>query len=204
MVIKNLIFDLGGVILDLDVPKTLIGFSEVSGLSTHEVAHLFKTSDGFLKYERGEYSDDDFRDFVRSVYNINVPDATIDACWNAMLGGIPIEKLNLLNNLKSKYNTYLLSNTNTLHLEYINTKVLPQANIPVLENFFHKTYYSHLVGKRKPEAEIFLQVIQENNLKPDETLFLDDNADNIVGAAAVGLKTAFVNTSTFILDYFHE
>jgi glucose-1-phosphatase len=203
MAVKNLIFDLGGVILDLDVPKTLIGFSEISGLSTDEVARLFKTSNGFLKYERGEYSDQDFREFVRSVYKITVSDATIDACWNAMLGGIPLEKLNLLNDLKLKYNTFLLSNTNTLHLNYINTKVLPQANIPVLENFFHKTYYSHLMGKRKPDAEIFLQVIQENNLKPEETLFLDDNADNIIGAAAVGLKTAFVNTSTFILDYFH-
>jgi glucose-1-phosphatase len=204
MVVKNLIFDLGGVILDLDIPKTLIGFSEISGLSTQEVARLFKTSNGFLKYERGEFSDEDFRDFVRSVYKINVPDAIIDSCWNAMLVGIPVEKLNLLNELKLKYNTFLLSNTNTLHLDYINSKVLPEANIPVLENFFHKTYYSHLMGKRKPEAEIFLQVIHENNLKPEETLFLDDNADNIVGAAAVGLKTAFVNTSTFILDYFHE
>lgn len=201
---KNLIFDLGGVILDLHVPKTLNGFSQMSGLSPQDVARVYKASHGFEKYERGDISDQEFRDFVRKTYNLNVPDETIDLHWNAMLGGIPPEKLMLLTRLKEKYNTYLLSNTNTIHLNYLNKEVLPAANIPALETFFHKTYYSHLIGMRKPDAEIFLHVLEENNLKPEETLFLDDNADNVAGAAAVGLKTAFVDTPTFILDFFHE
>lgn len=204
MEIKNIIFDLGGVILDLDVSKTLSGFSEMTGLTPQEVARIFKASDGFLHYERGEYTDQEFRDYVRKVYNITVPDQMIDQSWNAMLGGIPVAKLELLKRLKAKYQTFLLSNTNTIHLDFVNNEVLPKANIPPLETFFHKAYYSHLMGKRKPDAEIFLQVLEENNLVASETLFLDDNADNVAGGAAVGLRTAYVDTSTFILDYFHD
>jgi glucose-1-phosphatase len=204
MEIKNIIFHLGGVILDLDVPKTLVGFSELAGMTPQEVTRIFKESDGFLRYERGEYSDQEFRDFVRRVYNVSATDNEIDRCWTAMLGGIPPAKLDLLTRLKSRYQTFLLSNTNNIHLDFMNNEVLPKSNIPELETFFHKTYYSHLMRKRKPDAEIFLQVLEENDLNPSETLFLDDNADNVAGGAAVGLRTAYVDTPNFILDYFHD
>jgi haloacid dehalogenase superfamily, subfamily IA, variant 3 with third motif having DD or ED len=162
----------------------------------------FRTSGGFEKYERGEFSDAEFRDFVRNAYGITVSDSDLDRCWNAMLGPIPSAKLELLTSLKASYPTFLLSNTNTIHLDYVNSVILPSQNTAALENYFHRTYYSHLMGKRKPEPEIFLQVLEENNLVASETLFLDDNPDNIAGAAAVGLQTAFVNTPDFILEYF--
>ncbi len=199
---KNIIFDLGGVILDLDVPRTLQEFAQASGLSVEKVVQIFRTSGGFEKYERGEFSDAEFRDFVRNAYGINVSDSDLDRCWNAMLGPIPSAKLELLTSLKASYPTFLLSNTNTIHLDYVNSVILPSQNTAALENYFHRTYYSHLMGKRKPEPEIFLQVLEENNLVASETLFLDDNPDNIAGAAAVGLQTAFVNTPDFILEYF--
>jgi glucose-1-phosphatase len=203
--IKNIIFDLGGVILDLAVPKTLIGFAKLSGLPPERVIELFRSSAGFLDFERGEIGEKQFRDFVRETYNIKATDDMLDECWNAMLLTIPHEKLELLAILKNKYQTFLLSNTNTIHLDFINRYALPSGNgIHTLEDYFHKTYFSHLMKKRKPEREIFLQVLNENGLHPAETLFLDDNADNIEGAKAVGLQTAFVNTNDFILDYFHE
>lgn len=201
---KNIIFDLGGVILDLDVPRTLEAFARASGLTIERVMHLFRSSAGFEKYERGEFDDDQFRDFVRRLYKINISDDELDQCWNAMLGPIPAAKLELLTFLKEKYPTYLLSNTNTIHLDYVNSVILPAQNTPPLDGYFHRAYYSHFMGKRKPEPEIFQQVLDENYLKASETLFLDDNADNIAGAAAVGLQTAFVNTPDFILDYFNE
>jgi glucose-1-phosphatase len=205
MKFKNLIFDLGGVIIDLSVSKTLEGFSRISGYSPEYVTEVFKDSEGFEKYERGEYSDDEFRAFVREIYNINVKDEDIDACWNAMLLGVPDVKLQLLTRLKKKYPTFLLSNTNTIHLNYINSTILPPSDtVPSLDSYFHGSYYSHFMGKRKPEPGIFIKVIEENNLRPEETLFLDDNPDNIAGARAVGLQTAFVNTPDFILNYFHE
>lgn len=201
---KNIIFDLGGVILDLDVPRTLEAFSRASGLPVENVMHLFRSSAGFEKYERGEYNDDEFRDFVRRLYDISISDDELDQCWNAMLGPIPPAKLELLVNLKKKYPIFLLSNTNTIHLDCVNSIIFPPTANPSLDSYFHKAYYSHFMGKRKPEPEIFQQVLDENNLQASETLFLDDNADNIAGAAAVGLQTALVNTPDFILHYFNE
>jgi glucose-1-phosphatase len=203
--IKNLIFDLGGVILDLAVPETLAGFSRLSGLSPQEVTDRFRSSSGFLAFERGEMPEREFRDFVRHLYAIDVSDETLDECWNAMLVRIPYEKLELLKHLKTSYQTFLLSNTNTIHLDFINQKVIPGiAGVKTLDDYFHKTYYSHLMGKRKPEPGIFIQVLDENGLNAHETLFLDDNAENIEGASAVGLHTAYVDSPDFILRYFNE
>ncbi len=205
MAIKNLIFDLGGVILDLDVPKTIGEFARVSGLTPEEVAHRFRYSDGFLKYERGEIGDVEFRDFVRELYAVSIPDDDLDACWNAMLLGIPADKLALLLTLRRKYTVFLLSNTNTIHLNYINSMILPPSDaVPSLDSYFDRAYYSHFMGKRKPEREIFEQVLDENRLLAQESLFLDDNAENIEGARIVGLQTAYVNTPDFILKYFNE
>ena len=203
--VKNLIFDLGGVILDLAVPQTIIAFSRLSGLSPEIVTELFKGSDGFLAFEKGTIGEYEFRNFVRELYNVDVSDLEIDECWNAMLLSISKEKLDLLTRLKSSYRTFLLSNTNTIHLEYINEKVLRDFDgVSSLDDFFHKTYYSHLMAKRKPEPEIFLQVLEENNLKASETLFLDDNTDNVEAARAVGLQAVYVDSPDFILQYFHE
>jgi glucose-1-phosphatase len=203
--VKNLIFDLGGVILDLTVPKTILGFSKLSGMPPEKVTELFRHAPGFLAFEKGEISEQEFRNFIRELYNLNATDQTLDECWNAMLLSIPEERLQLLTVLKRKFKTFLLSNTNTIHLHFINQNVIPSLNgVKSLDDFFHRTYYSHLMKKRKPDHDIFLQVLEDNNLIAAETLFLDDNADNIEGARQVGLQTAFVNTTDFILDYFHE
>src|SRR5690606_12293459 len=171
MAVKNLIFELGGVILDLDVPKPIGEFARVSGLAPGEVAQRFRDSDGFLKYERGEISDKEFRDFVRDLYAVSITDDELDACWNAMLGGIPASKLDLLQTLRKKYQVFLLSNTNTIHLNYINSTILPPSkSVPSLESYFDRAYYSHVMGKRKPEREIFEQVLDENNLDAEESL----------------------------------
>lgn len=203
--IKNLIFDLGGVILDLHVPGTLNAFSKLSGLSPEEVTRRFKSATGFEQYERGEMADNEFREFVRDLYGIKAPDHELDACWNAMLLNIPPVNLELLTRLKSQYNTYLLSNTNTIHLNFINDNILPAMDeVSSLDDYFHQAYYSHQMGMRKPEARIFQEVLNNHGLTAGETLFLDDNADNIKGANAVGIQTAHVNSITFILDYFND
>jgi glucose-1-phosphatase len=120
-----------------------------------------------------------------------------------MLRGLPLNKLQLLLRLKERYQSVLLSNTNNIHLEYINTKLLP-AGETTLDPYFHRAYYSHRMHKRKPDAEIFEQVLHENNFQPHETLFLDDNAENIAGAKKLGIQTVHVITPDLILDYFHE
>ena len=202
--IKNLIFDLGGVILDLSIADTLHSFSKLSKIDVKKVEHLFTTSAGFEEYEKGAFDDAAFRDFVRKTYSISESDRAIDQCWNAMLLGIPKVKLDLLLRLQNEYQVFLLSNTNGIHIQHINEVMLPQiAGAKNLESYFHKAYYSHRMRKRKPDAEIFEQVVEENHLLPEETLFLDDNLMNIKGAQSLGIKTVHVHTPNLILDYFH-
>lgn len=202
--IKNLIFDLGGVILDLSVDHTLQSFSAVSGLDKQAVQKLFVSSPGFEAYEKGLITDAAFRDFVRQTYSISVADADIDVSWNAMLRGIPVTKLTLLQRLMNEYRVFLLSNTNTIHLKHINEVMLPGiAGVTSLDAYFHRAYYSHLMKMRKPDAEIFQHVLKENDLKPEETLFLDDNAGNVEGAKALGIRTLHVVKPDLIMDYFN-
>lgn len=202
--VKNLIFDLGGVILDLSVDHTLESFARLSDLPRDKVQDLYVNTPGFLEYEKGLIDDDTFRDFVRQTFSFQAADAAIDECWNAMLRGIPTLKLDLLLRLQSEFRVFLLSNTNAIHLDHINANMLPQnGGDNSLDRYFHKAYYSHRMKKRKPDAEIFEQVLEENNLLPEETLFLDDYAVNIEGAKALGIKTIHVTSPHLILDYFH-
>jgi FMN phosphatase YigB (HAD superfamily) len=203
--IKNIIFDLGGVILDLSVDHTLQSFSDLSGLKKNEVEKIFHSTPEFLVYEKGGMTDAEFRDFVRQVYKISAPDSALDKSWNAMLRGMPLDKLALLDKLKTKYNVFLLSNTNNIHLDYINTMMMPAVSGDRgLDDYFHRAYYSHLMFMRKPDAEIFERVLSDNDLDSAETLFLDDNASNVAGAASVGIQTVHVTSPNLMLEYFNE
>jgi FMN phosphatase YigB (HAD superfamily) len=204
--IKNLIFDLGGVILDLSVDQTMEQFSALSGLDKQRVKDLYASTPGFEEYEKGLMNDKDFRDFVRAVFAVQSSDEEIDTCWTAMLLGLPIRKLNLLQSLKKNFSVYLLSNTNNIHLNYINQIMLPGITHSgnSLDSYFHRAYYSHIMKKRKPNADIFEQVLNENSLLAHETLFLDDNLLNIEGAKQLGIQTVHVVTPDIILNYFHE
>lgn len=201
---KNLIFDLGGVILDLSIPHTLNLFTGLSKMPVERVKELYYSTPGFLHYEIGSIEDPEFRDFVRKTFSISADDETIDRCWNAMLRGIPPQKLDLLTRLQNEFQVFLLSNTNSIHLQHINEVMLPKVRENCsLDSFFHKAYYSHRMGKRKPDADIFEQVLEENHLVPEQTLFLDDFDVNIEGAKAVGIKTVHVTSPNLILEYFH-
>jgi glucose-1-phosphatase len=202
--VKNLIFDLGGVILDLSVDHTLTAFAELSRMPKQKVHGLYFSASGFLSYEKGSIDDTTFRNFVRETYAISAPDDAIDACWNAMLRGIPQVKLDLLMRLQNEFQVYLLSNTNAIHVHHINEVMLANGKEKrSLDTYFHKAYYSHRMGKRKPDADIFEQVLEENNLMPEQTLFLDDYDINIEGAKSLGIKTLHVTSPNLILDYFH-
>ncbi|HEY0653804.1 MAG TPA: HAD family phosphatase [Chryseosolibacter sp.] len=200
--IKTLVFDLGGVILDLAVDKTIAAFASLAGISQEKATSIFHTSPEFNLYEKGGMTDQQFREFLKSAYTPKASDHEIDRAWNQMLGSIPVEKLKLLERLKTQYQVLLLSNTNEIHLGYINAKLLP-AEATHLDQYFHRAYYSHRMQKRKPDAEIFQQVLDENNLVAEQTLFLDDNLMNIKGAQGVGIKTVHVTSPDIMLTYFN-
>lgn len=204
--IKNLIFDLGGVIIDLSIDDTLRSFAALAGVDQQFINKLYHSAPEFLSYETGHITDAEFRSFLNNHCSKPGSDAAIDQCWNGMLRALPKNKLDLILRLRDKYNVFLLSNTNAIHVKYINEVMLPAipGALPSLDSYFDRAYYSHLMKKRKPHAEIFEQVLNESNLVASESLFLDDNHDNILGASKVGINTAFVNSPDFILTYFNE
>lgn len=204
--IKNLIFDLGGVIIDLSIDNTLNSFATLAGVDRQVIHNLYHSAPEFLLYETGELTDAEFRAFVNKQCKRPGTDEAIDQTWNGMLRGLPKNKLDLILRLRDKYNVFLLSNTNAIHVKHINEVMLPAipGALPSLDNYFDKAYYSHIMKMRKPHTQIFEQVLADSGLVASESLFLDDNHDNIIGASKVGIKTAFVNTPDFILKYFNE
>lgn len=199
--IKNIIFDLGGVIINLSVPTTVGAFAKASGKPVDEIAALV-SSQGFMDYEKGLLSDEAFRDHVREALNWNGSDSEIDESWNAMLLDIPAERLQLLEKLKKNHRIFLLSNTNEIHLRKFNQILHRQTGQEEMDGYFHKAYYSHRMKMRKPDVEIFEFVLQENKLNPKETLFLDDHLSNLQGAEQAGIKTFHVQNPELIFSLF--
>jgi FMN phosphatase YigB (HAD superfamily) len=205
MQFRNLIFDLGGVIIDLSVDETVKAFSWLSGLSAQQIYDRYHSHPEFLAYEKGELTDDEFREAVKRIFSFDATVEDFDRCWNAMLLGLPVKKLALLEHLRSGFSLTVLSNTNSIHLRHVDEAILPKvAHGKSLNDYFHHHYYSHLVRKRKPEPEIFIQVLDENRFEPNETLFLDDNADNIKSAKAVGLNAWLVDHPDRVFEYLKD
>jgi glucose-1-phosphatase len=200
--IHNLIFDLGGVILDLNTVKTHEAFGKLAGVSGESIRNTLATTAFFNDYEKGLLTDAEFRNEIRTMLKMDLSDDNLDAAWNLMLEDIPLKRLQLLQELGKKHRIFLLSNTNNIHLQYFNgivTKVTGHAN---LDPFFNKAYYSHLMKMRKPDTEIFERVLRENELLASETLFLDDNKENLAGAEKAGLKTAHIPFPDHIFSIF--
>lgn len=203
--IKNIIFDLGDVILNIDVPLASQSFAELSGLSQSEILQIFREQDVFRKFETGHLSETDFRDFVRTILNQAAwEDAVIDQAWNSLLLDIPSERIELLKKLAGNYRLFLLSNTSSIHITEVNKILFKATGVEKLDDLFEKVYVSYEMGLMKPSAEIYQQVLLEAGLLAEETLFLDDNLDNITGASAVGIQTIHVQKPTTILDYLKD
>lgn len=153
----------------------------------------------FYAFETGRVGEEEFRSEVREIFKINANDTEIDRCWNAMLLGIPSEKLTMLTRLKKQFTTLILSNTNSIHLSYINEVILKGQSLGA---YVHHAHYSHRLGMRKPEREIFEYVLNAHSLIPDQTFFMDDNADNINAAKALGLSAMLIEHPERVTDLY--
>jgi FMN phosphatase YigB (HAD superfamily) len=193
--IRNLIFDLGGVILNLSVESTLKQLADLTGLPLEKIMESYAAREEFLQYEKGLIEDVEFRSALRSIYRFSGDDAVIDSCWNAMLLDIPASRIEQLKALKSRYRMFLLSNTNSIHVKCFSETLSRDHGLTSLDDLFEKVYYSHKLNMRKPDSGIYLHVLKENNLKAGETLFLDDSAKNIEGARTVGIETMLVTNA---------
>ena len=200
--IKHIIFDLGGVIIDIDAERTFEAFEK---LSDHRISGRGKALDVhpvFAKYERGEIGTDDFLEQVREQCVEGTREIDVLNAWNAILLDIQPEKRELLLQLKEDYNTYLLSNTNQIHREWIDDYITAHFGDSGLHAWFHGVYTSYELRMQKPEPEIFKKVLRENDLDPTETLFLDDTEGHLTAAAGLGIKTIKVTETNTINDIF--
>lgn len=195
----TLIFDLGGVIVDLAPERTLEEFSKLAQQPVAAVFKQYAEHPIFQNFETGRIAEDEFRTTIRQIFNVSVTDAEIDRCWNAMLIDLPVKKLSMLTTLKNHFTTIVLSNTNTIHLRYISDVLL---NGNSLDAYFHHAYYSHLMGMRKPDTEIYTFVLNKHHLQAEQTFFMDDNVDNIAAAARVGIQTLVIEHPDRVTDLF--
>ncbi len=185
----NIIFDLGGVILNIDYRLTIQAFGKL-GFTNFEDRYSQAVQSGlFDLYERGEISSAQFRNEIRRAFKSRVTDEAIDLAWNAMLLDLPISRISLLERISESKRIALLSNTNEIHIEAFGKQL---NELGVSERFgglFERIHYSFEVGMRKPEARIFEHVLARHGFLAAETLFIDDSVQHIEGARAVGINT---------------
>jgi len=196
---KNILFDLGGVILDINVQATLKHFYEL-GLPAELMQYPHSmTTDLFFKYETGKLDTDQFRDEIRLRTGVEMSDQAFDEAWNAMLVRIPEERTALLKVLSTRYNLYMLSNTSSLHVKVFEKMYLDAAG-ESMHKIFKKIYYSHEIGCHKPDREAWEYVIRDAAIKPEETLFLDDNIHNIKAAQELGFQAIHIHERTQLMN----
>ena len=198
--IKNIIFDLGGVIINIDLMLTYNALAQYCPLNEEEVKQKLTETEVFSKYEKGVLSSADARKLLNKTFHLSLSDEDMDKCWNALLLDIPTERIELLKNLRKKYKLFLLSNTNEIHIDEVNAILYRATGIKKLDELFDKIYYSFDIKMAKPSTEIYYHVLKENNLVASETLFLDDNVPNLAGAKLAGIHTVQVTTNNSITE----
>ena len=184
--IKNIVFDLGGVLVDLDFKAAINGLQQAGFANVKEQLMAFDQGGIFQKFELGEMTADEFRTAIRENSTVTLTDEEIDALWNAMLLEIPREKLELILDLRGKYMVYLLSNTNSIHWDYVCKNAFNYRGFRV-NDYFEETFLSYEMHLAKPNKAIFEKVLHDANLLPEETLFIDDSEANCKAAEEVGI-----------------
>ena len=184
--IKNIVFDLGGVLVDLDFKAAINGLQKAGFANVKEQLQTLHQEGIFQKFELGEMSADEFRTAIRENSTVELTDEEVDNLWNAMLLEIPREKLELILDLRGKYMVYLLSNTNSIHWDYVCKNAFNYRGFRV-KDYFEETFLSYEMHLAKPDKAIFEKVLQDANLLPEETLFIDDSEANCKAAEEVGI-----------------
>lgn len=189
--IKNVIFDFGNVLFDLELEKLKSGFLNLMDDKGKKVLQLHTQSGLFKRYEKGEISSDTFVESLRRSSRPPVSKEAIIAVWNSIFVDFPKERLDMLLELRKTYKVFLLSNINDLHLRWIWKYLEEKHGITDFERrFFDGVYYSHLVGMRKPDSNIYAHILSDADIIAEESIFFDDLEENIEAAEALGIQGA--------------
>ncbi|GAA4465398.1 HAD family phosphatase [Nemorincola caseinilytica] len=199
--IRHIIFDLGGVLLNLDYSLTEKAFIQAGIADFGERYSQLQQTDIFDRLETGRMGREEFIATMQQVAATPITEQQVLGAWNAMLLDFPLRRLQILQQLRGHYDLFLLSNTNEIHEEVFNNTLMRDHGIPNIGVFFDKVYMSHRVGLRKPMPEIFRRVLEDNDLKAEHTLFIDDSPQHIATAKQVGIQTIYLEKGMTIEEH---
>ncbi|MDX1903500.1 MAG: HAD family phosphatase [Thermonemataceae bacterium] len=200
--IEAIIFDLGGVIINIDFNLTLRALEQYTHIRLGEGEYLGKDA-LFYDFEVGKIDEDTFFEQLSRKFELKADKNTLIDAWNALLLDIPQQRVSLLRKLRSQMPIFILSNTNSTHIREVENILRSQTDAQNLSDLVQKPYYSFEMGKAKPEKAIYEQLIEECNLIPQKTLFIDDSLKNLEGAKQVHLQTLHINPHTqSIMNFF--
>jgi putative hydrolase of the HAD superfamily len=188
---KNLIFDLGNVLYDIDFVKMYKAFNDLGIPNFENHFTLNKSDQIFFDLEKGLITEDQFCEGFNKLYSLNLTKGQIIAAWNALLMGYRKESIEWVRANNGRYATFLYSNTNQIHYDHF----IPQFALEIggnFENLFKMPYYSHKMGQRKPDPASFQHILDKEGLLAHETLFIDDNEPNVVAAASIGMQVLYL------------
>jgi putative hydrolase of the HAD superfamily len=200
--IKNIIFDLGGVVLDIDeniVYKEL----EKLGISTTELARSKEFMEIMSKFDTGIYTAPTFRKKMKALIGQEkMTDRRFDAIWNAMLLDIPRERIEAIEKVKKHYKIFLMSNTNVIHYDLYVRDLQLRFGYNEFDELFNKSYFSFAEHLEKPDPRFFELILDHEGLLPEETLFIDDSKKNIEAAQALGIRTYHISREELVRNLF--
>jgi FMN phosphatase YigB (HAD superfamily) len=186
--IRNVILDLGGVILELDVERTIRAFHNLGFPSLQSSDIILSKYPFFLEFEIGKITPGQFIEKIKKVSGDHISDAKVLEAWNAMILGFATDSIELLMELRGRYRLFLLSNTNAIHEVVYNRMLKQQHGIENLDRIFEKVYYSHRLKMRKPDPGIFRHVLYDSRLLPGESLYVDDTLVHVEMARSLGIR----------------
>jgi len=189
--IRNIIFDLGGVLLPINFAAVLESFNKLGDSVDTDFYSQQKQIPVFDRLERGESTPAEFLFELKKNFP-NASDQDLTLAWNAILGTFPQNRFELLEKVRRHYRIFLLSNTNGIHVQQFLADMKANNNVEDFASYFEELYYSHETGFRKPERQIYELVLLENNLNAAETLFIEDTEANVHGAVAAGIPTLWL------------
>lgn len=200
--VETIIFDLGGVILNIDYQLTIDTFNQL-GIDNFGQLYTQASQEGvFDDFERGDIGEKAFLDYLTEHLPNHITEEQIIRAWNAMLLDWDMRKFELLNRLRPDYKTVLLSNTNSIHEQAFLYSLKQETGFSKLDNHFDRVFLSHQIRRRKPDTEAFQYVLDAIGTDAPNTLFIDDSIQHIEGAKKIGIQTYHITQKDEILQLF--
>ena len=201
--IRNIIFDLGGVLLNINPLLSLAELEKLSGIDKDELISRFVNERIFEKFDTGSLTPAQFRSELCRIINKNASDEEIDGAWNLLIQDFPTSRVELVQQLRKNYHVFLLSNTNSIHFEYYTSEFIQKNGFPMAE-LFDRLFLSHEIGNHKPDAGIYTYVLENAHIEASETVFIDDSLANIKAAEELGIAGIHIQDGHDVVDFFEN